>query len=272
MAVCLSMRLSSSTSTTISIPLRPFKTVSNFSAKMSLLSPSSNSNSKNTLIVVSTGDDNRTRKLPVLLFDIMDTIVRDPFYHDVPSFFGMSMKELLECKHPTAWLEFEKGMIDEMELTRKFFKDGRPLDLEGLKDCMIRGYSYLEGVEELLSDLKENKYEMHAFTNYPIWYKLIEDKLKISNYLSWTFCSCVSGKRKPDPDFYLEAVRHLKIDPADCIFIDDRLKNIEAAVEVGLVGLHFKNADLLRNDLSQMGINISKSESHRTHNQPQLSE
>lgn len=27
------------------------------------------------------------RKLPVLLFDVMDTIVRDPFYHDVPAFF-----------------------------------------------------------------------------------------------------------------------------------------------------------------------------------------
>ncbi|KAH0673558.1 hypothetical protein KY284_024645 [Solanum tuberosum] len=27
------------------------------------------------------------RKLPILLFDVMDTIVRDPFYHDVPAFF-----------------------------------------------------------------------------------------------------------------------------------------------------------------------------------------
>ena len=28
------------------------------------------------------------RKLPVLLFDVMDTIVRDPFYQDIPAFFG----------------------------------------------------------------------------------------------------------------------------------------------------------------------------------------
>lgn len=28
------------------------------------------------------------RKLPVLLFDIMSTVVRDPFYEDVPAFFG----------------------------------------------------------------------------------------------------------------------------------------------------------------------------------------
>ncbi|GFQ01136.1 hypothetical protein PHJA_002257500 [Phtheirospermum japonicum] len=73
----------------------------------------------------------RKRKLPILLFDIMDTIVRDPFYHDIPAFFGMSMEELLECKHPAAWIEFEKGLISEMELARTFFKDGRPIDMEG---------------------------------------------------------------------------------------------------------------------------------------------
>lgn len=55
------------------------------------------------------------RKLPILLFDIMDTLVRDPFYQDVPAFFGMSLKELIDCKHPTAWIEFEKGLIDEVK-------------------------------------------------------------------------------------------------------------------------------------------------------------
>ncbi|KAM0992483.1 hypothetical protein ACFX13_010888 [Malus domestica] len=198
-----------------------------------------------------------TRKLPIILFDIMDTVVRDPFYHDVPAFFRMSFEELIESKHPTAWIEFEKGITDEMELARTFFKDGRPLDLEGLKNCMTKGYSYVEGVEELLDVLKHNNYEMHAFTNYPIWYEMIEDKLNISKYLSWTFCSCITGKRKPDPEFYLEVVRHLEVDPGSCIFVDDRMRNVEAAKEVGIVGLHFKNAESLRQDLLSMGIDIS---------------
>lgn len=196
--------------------------------------------------------NNTERKLPVLLFDIMDTIVRDPFYQDVPAFFGMSLKELIDCKHPTAWLEFEKGLIDEMELARKFFKDGRDFDLEGLKTCMRNGYSYIEGIEQLLLSLKQNHYEMHAFTNYPIWYQLIEDKLKLSKYLSWTFCSYAFGKRKPDTEFYKEVVRRLNVDPTNCIFVDDRQKNVEAAIEVGIRGVHFKNVNLLCEELSSM--------------------
>ncbi|KAJ0013758.1 hypothetical protein Pint_21314 [Pistacia integerrima] len=82
-------------------------------------------------LMASLSEQTHQRKLPILLFDIMDTIVRDPFYQDGPAFFGMPMKELIECKHPTAWIEFKKGLIDEVELARKFFKDGRPFNLEG---------------------------------------------------------------------------------------------------------------------------------------------
>ncbi|XP_039776789.1 flavin mononucleotide hydrolase 1, chloroplatic-like isoform X1 [Panicum virgatum] len=257
------------------------------------------------------------RKLPVLLFDVMDTLVRDPFYHHIPAFFQMSMKELLESKHPTAWSEFEKGLIDETcnagvtcprstgaarntavflfavtlqtceapscrtgigrhapcearrgvqtlvafkkpdnELAKKFFNDGRSFDLEGLKECMVRAYEYIDGVEDILCCLKKNNYEMHAFTNYPVWYQLIEDKLKLSKYLSWTFCSCRTGKRKPSPEFYLQAIDHLNVDPASCIFIDDRMVNIEAALSVGMVGLQFKNAEALRKDLCALGVEL----------------
>ncbi|CAL9003758.1 unnamed protein product [Prunus brigantina] len=39
---------------------------------------------------VSFHTNTTTQKLPILLFDIVDTVVRDPFYHDVPAFFRWS--------------------------------------------------------------------------------------------------------------------------------------------------------------------------------------
>ncbi|KAJ3671487.1 hypothetical protein LUZ60_007566 [Juncus effusus] len=197
------------------------------------------------------------RRLPVLLFDVMDTVVKDPFYHHIPAFFQMSMKELLEAKHPTAWVEFEKGEIDEIELAKKFFKDKRSFDLEGLKECMVQNFSYVDGIEPILNGLKQNNYEIHAFTNYPIWYMLIEEKLKLSKYLSWTFCSCTSSKRKPSLDSYNDVLNQLSIEPSNCVFVDDRVGNIEAAKNVGMIGLHFKNAELLKNDLFSLGIEVN---------------
>uniref|UniRef100_A0A0E0MEU9 Uncharacterized protein n=1 Tax=Oryza punctata TaxID=4537 RepID=A0A0E0MEU9_ORYPU len=194
------------------------------------------------------------RKLPVLLFDVMDTVVRDPFYHHIPAFFQMSMKELLESKHPTAWSEFEMGLIDENELAKKFFNDGRSFDLEGLKACMMKAYEYIDGVEGILYSLKQNNYEVHAFTNYPVPVSRGEVKALKVFVLDILF---MYRKRKPSPDFYLHAVDHLNVDPASCIFIDDRMTNIEAALSVGMVGLHFKNAEVLKKDLCSLGVEFA---------------
>ncbi|MFQ6623721.1 hypothetical protein Gotur_003298 [Gossypium turneri] len=134
---------------------------------------------------------------------------------------------------------------------------------------MRRGYSYIDGVEQLLQDLKQNNYEMHAFTNYPICHDRIPKPMMnfiIINLadllpdgsLSALYVLCImNGKRKPDPDFYLAVVEHLKVDPASCIFVDDRIKNVEAAVGVGITGLQFKNSDLLRQDLLRLGVDIA---------------
>ena len=66
-----------------------------------------------------------------------DTVVKDPFYAKVPEFFNMSLKELYSVKHPTAWVEFEKGEISEDVLVSKFFRDGRAFDSEGMKHMMV---------------------------------------------------------------------------------------------------------------------------------------
>ena len=41
------------------------------------------------------------------------------------------MKELLQQKHPSAWVEFETGQLSEEELGGKFFADGREFDYQG---------------------------------------------------------------------------------------------------------------------------------------------
>ena len=49
---------------------------------------------------------------PILLLDVMDTLVYDP-WRELPDFFGLSLSALLEAKHPTAWQDFERGELDE---------------------------------------------------------------------------------------------------------------------------------------------------------------
>ena len=49
------------------------------------------------------------------------------------------------------------------------------------------------------------------------------------------------GMRKPDPEIYHHTLDELDLQPASCLFVDDLLPNVRAAVNVGMVGIHHQN-------------------------------
>jgi len=192
---------------------------------------------------------------PILLLDVMSTLVYDPIAHEIPTFFDLPLPKLFEVKHPTAWVEFEHGELDETEFYKIFLPPPYgPVDGERLKATLHSAYRWLEGIEPLLSELREAEVQMHTLSNYPSWYEVIESSLNLSNYLPWTFVSCNTGVRKPHPQAYLGAAATLGVDPQRCIFVDDCLKNCAAARDVGMQAIVFESATQLRAELAHRGV------------------
>ena len=193
-------------------------------------------------------------KKKILLLDVMSTLVYDPFFIEVPKMFGMSLQDLLKDKNPTSWLRFERNEISEQQFFAQFFGDGRLIDGQKMKNCMQESYRYLAGIESLLTELKQAEIPMYTLSNYPHWYKLIEQKLQLSRYVEWKFVSCDMGVRKPDPQAYLIPISTLGVAASDCIFVDDRGENCKAAVSVGMAAIKFQNAAQLREQLVLQGV------------------
>jgi len=182
----------------------------------------------------------------VLLLDVMSTLVRDPIFSTVPAWFGTRARDLLPALDREVFFALERGEIDEPTYFTTCFRDGRAVDADGFRAALRAGYEWLPGVETLLGELHAAGVEMHALSNYPVWYRLIEDKLRLSRYLRWSFVSCERGVRKPDAEAYLGAAGALGGAPAECLFIDDQPANVAAAEAVGLAGLRFTDAPSLR--------------------------
>jgi len=171
---------------------------------------------------------------PILLWDIMGTLVTEPFVEAVPRHFGVSLEQLIQQKDPQAWIRFERGEIDEDEYCATFFRDRRPVDKRALKDAMSAAYDFLPGVEALLQSLHANGVPMYALSNYSPWYALIEHELRLSRWLAWDFVSCHTGFRKPEPEAYASVLEALGVPAERCIFVDDRVKNVEGARRMGM--------------------------------------
>ena len=54
---------------------------------------------------------------------------------------------------------------------------------------------------------------------------------------------------KPDPEIYETLLKKYALDPAECVFIDDRAENIETARKLGMKGIVFTDYETGRKEL-----------------------
>jgi 2-haloacid dehalogenase len=79
------------------------------------------------------------------------------------------------------------------------------------------------------------------------------------DFLQWFDGRVVSGEekmRKPFLEFYQLLLNRYSINPVQAIFIDDSLRNVKAADEIGLIGIHFQNPHQLIGELLKAGVEL----------------
>ena len=76
----------------------------------------------------------------------------------------------------------------------------------------------------------------------------------LERWVRWSFVSCKTQVRKPDAAAYLGAAHTLGVQPAQCVFIDDREKNCRGAVAAGMRAIHFVDVAQLRQALVEFGV------------------
>lgn len=74
------------------------------------------------------------------------------------------------------------------------------------------------------------------------------------DFLHWFDGRVVSGEektRKPFHDFYQRLLSRYNVIPTQALFIDDNLRNVRAAEELGIHGIHFHTPGQLREELKK---------------------
>lgn len=61
---------------------------------------------------------------------------------------------------------------------------------------------------------------------------------------------------KPNPEAYEMVLKKLGVKSEEALFIDDELRNIDAAEKLGIKTIHFKNSEQLEKELKGMGLSF----------------
>ncbi|CAN5734264.1 HAD-IA family hydrolase [soil metagenome] len=116
--------------------------------------------------------------------------------------------------------------------------------------------SVIEGTVTILQQLKE-KYKVYGLTNWSAeTFPIALERYDFFDLLDGIVVSGLEKMIKPNREIFHLLIDRFNIIPGQSVFIDDNIKNIEAAKSIGFNAIHFKNPEELRDELLVMGISF----------------
>ncbi|NVJ99839.1 MAG: HAD family phosphatase [Alphaproteobacteria bacterium] len=113
----------------------------------------------------------------------------------------------------------------------------------------------IHGTVRLLEQLTEQGVPCYALTNFSHekWPAFCR-KNAYTDLLEGVVVSGEVKLVKPDPRIFDLTISRFGLDPEATLYIDDRIDNVRASEQAGMVGHHFTGADRLEADLRQHGL------------------
>lgn len=125
----------------------------------------------------------------------------------------------------------------------------------GRWDEMLKG-EIIESVN-ILKKLKSKNYKLIALTNWS--FETFPVAIRRFEFLKLFDGIVVSGKikmLKPFKEIYNYTINKYELSPSECVFIDDRLSNVQGAINCGIKGIHFQSSKQLIRELKKLNIEI----------------
>ena len=104
-----------------------------------------------------------------------------------------------------------------------------------------------------LKELKEQGYNLYYLSNYsPLLLRTCKEALEFILYTDGGCMSCDLHLIKPDRAIYSAFCHIYRLEPSECIFIDDREANVQAAINFGMQGLVFHGYATTKDELAKL--------------------
>ena len=197
-------------------------------------------------------------EIKAVIFDVGGVLVEKVFG---PLMDGLAVEYNLNSAalHKYSWSLFDKvnqGEMTEKELFENIIeKFNIPISASLLEEKSMQ-LKPIKKVWEYVRELK-NRYTLAILSNLgKSWSIAREEQFHISNLFDEVVWSCDLGISKPNKQIFNYLINKLNINPGECVFIDDKQSNINAAQSLGMKGILYQNPQQLEQELALLGVYI----------------
>ncbi len=160
--------------------------------------------------------------------------------------------------HRKYWNAFDEGKLTEdvyLSEVKKELPERLHAAVEKLCAEWTSHMPPVEGIESVIAEIKASGKGLYLLSNFN---QRLRTELHLAPSLLLFDGLVISGEIgmvKPNENIYRYLLDTYKLDPTECIFVDDRDDNIEAGEKLGIKGYLFDgNAEKLRVYLKSEGI------------------
>lgn len=198
----------------------------------------------------------KSTKIKWIIFDVGGVLFPDtiePVYDSLNKKIGKKIFERESRPHREALL----GRISEKErfeeLSRKSGIHAKDLKKMFTSE-FLRILKINKEVIRTRDALKKKGYKIGILSNMTERGKKINQKRFLFDGFNPVILSCDVKTKKPGRKIFHIFIKKADAKPEECIFIDDRKKNVSMAKKLGMKAIVFKNASQLKIDLRKLGI------------------
>ena len=139
--------------------------------------------------------------------------------------------------------EFQKRMCDRLDIG---------ISYEAFVEIWNRLLRPNQEIVPLVEGLKLGHKLVLASNTDAIHYSYSIKNIPVLRQFDRHFLSYEMGLLKPETAFFHHVLAALDAPPGDCVFIDDRSDNVDAARKVGITSFRFDGVEQLQRDLEQV--------------------
>ena len=191
-----------------------------------------------------------------VVFDFGGVLVRwhpeaiiEGFYADEPS---RTLVWEAVFRHPD-WIDIDRGTLNENAAIERFAArmDRPAAEMRALMQHVKDSLTPLPDSITLLDELAQRGVPLYGLSNMSApMFALLESRHDHWDRFRGIVISGEVGLVKPDPEIFHHLAQRYDLIPAETVFIDDHLPNIESAGRLGFRTIHFANAEQCRRELA----------------------
>ena len=172
----------------------------------------------------------RILNMKAIVLDMYGVIVKQTGDDFVP-YVQNTFPTLSEEEICTPWFKADIGEMTSLEVWKTIGFQG---DLEKIEEEYLETIELSDGFIDFIENVK-GKYKLAIISNDSSrWSKYLREKFDINRYFDVISISGDLKIQKPDERIFLLTIEKLGVNAEDCIYIDDRTGNLNAAKKVGM--------------------------------------